>query len=183
MGASLEQAQQFVCQGFYSGEMLRSARTVAFEAGYIPFLERAYGYLGSDDLWAKEDAELAVTFGVGDRVRCKATGTVGSVVSVEWEGDPMVMFDDEPAARQRFGKDFEIIEKMIQGPSEEVMAASVAEAADVAMADQATKAGAAKARRDEQRQRIIEERRLLEAYRGCGACSDGRLLRYLGPQR
>ena len=75
--------------------------------------------MGSEELWAKEDAELAVTFGVGDRVRCKVVSVdVGTVASMDVDGDPIVMFDDEPAARQRFGKDFEIIEKMIQGPSE-----------------------------------------------------------------
>jgi len=51
------------------------------------------------------------SFGVGDRVRGRETGKEGTVVSVDEDGDPKVQIDGEDEAKQRFGKEFEIVEK------------------------------------------------------------------------
>lgn len=51
------------------------------------------------------------SFGVGDRVRGKDSGKVGTVVAVDADGDPKVKMDEEPDAKQRFGKEFDIIVK------------------------------------------------------------------------
>merc|ERR1712187_312448 len=51
------------------------------------------------------------SFGIGDRVRGKETGKIGTVVSVDADGDPKVQLDGEDEAQQRFGKEFEIVEK------------------------------------------------------------------------
>merc|ERR1712039_580275 len=50
-------------------------------------------------------------FSVGDRVRGKDSGKVGTVVSVDVDGDPKVKLDDEPEAKQRFAKEFDVIKK------------------------------------------------------------------------
>merc|ERR1712048_1265590 len=55
------------------------------------------------------------TFGVGDRVRGKETGKLGTVVGVDGDGDPKVVIDGEEEVKQRFGTEFEIIEKKIGG--------------------------------------------------------------------
>merc|ERR1712014_112467 len=51
------------------------------------------------------------SFGIGDRVRGKETGKLGTVVSVDADGDPKVVLDGETEAKQRFGTEFDIIEK------------------------------------------------------------------------
>lgn len=51
-------------------------------------------------------------FGVGDRVRGKESGKMGTVVAVDADGDPKVRIDGEEQGQQRFGKEFEIIEKL-----------------------------------------------------------------------
>merc|ERR1712232_961922 len=50
-----------------------------------------------------------VTFGFGDRVRGKDSGKEGIVVAVDADGDPKVLLDGESEAKQRFGKEFEVI--------------------------------------------------------------------------
>merc|ERR1712232_938393 len=62
---------------------------------------------------AFELAEKTV-FGIGDRVRGKETGKTGVVISVDGDGDPKVKLDDEDEALQRFGKEFEVIEKAVR---------------------------------------------------------------------
>merc|ERR1711920_550025 len=51
------------------------------------------------------------TFGVGDRVKGKDSGKVGTVTAVDADGDPKVLIDGESDAKQRFGKEFDIIVK------------------------------------------------------------------------
>jgi len=53
-------------------------------------------------------------FGVGDRVCGKDSGKIGTVVSVDADGDPKVKLDGEDEALQRFGKEFIITEKNVQ---------------------------------------------------------------------
>lgn len=53
-------------------------------------------------------------FGIGDRVRGKDSGKIGTVVSLDGDGDPKVKLDGEDEAQQRFGKEFEIVEKNFQ---------------------------------------------------------------------
>merc|ERR1711870_158674 len=43
------------------------------------------------------------------------TGKMGKVVAVDADGDPKVLIDGEEEAKQRFGTEFEIIEKNIRG--------------------------------------------------------------------
>lgn len=50
-------------------------------------------------------------FEVGDRVKGLDSGKIGSVVSVDEDGDPKVKLDGDVEAKQRFGKEFEIVEK------------------------------------------------------------------------
>merc|ERR1712039_757597 len=50
-------------------------------------------------------------FGIGDRVRGKDSGKVGTVISVDGDGDPKIKMDDEPEAKQRFAKEFDVIKK------------------------------------------------------------------------
>merc|ERR1712064_231324 len=54
------------------------------------------------------------TFGIGDRVRGKETGKLGTVVGVDGDGDPKVVIDGGEEVKQRFGSEFEIVEKKIK---------------------------------------------------------------------
>merc|ERR1711920_841100 len=60
------------------------------------------------------------SFGVGDRVRGVDSGKVGTVVSVDSDGDPKVKLDGESEALQRFGKEFRIIRKAVFGVGDRV---------------------------------------------------------------
>merc|ERR1711920_35425 len=60
------------------------------------------------------------SFGVGDRVRGVDSGKVGTVVSVDGDGDPKVKLDGESEALQRFGKEFRIIRKAVFGVGDRV---------------------------------------------------------------
>merc|ERR1712146_549040 len=61
-----------------------------------------------------EDAEPKETFGVGDRIRGKESGKMGTVVSGDADGDPKVKLDEEDEPQQRFGSEFEVVEKAPQ---------------------------------------------------------------------
>merc|ERR1712083_789428 len=50
----------------------------------------------------------------GDRVKGVDSGKLGTVISVDEDGDPKVKYDDEEDAVQRFGKEFVITEKSNQ---------------------------------------------------------------------
>lgn len=50
-------------------------------------------------------------FEEGDRVRGTDSGKLGTVLSVDADGDPKVIFDGESEALQRFGREFIVIEK------------------------------------------------------------------------
>merc|ERR1711948_234447 len=50
-------------------------------------------------------------FSIGERVRGKDSGKVGTVVSVDGDGDPKIKMDDEQEAKQRFAKEFDVIKK------------------------------------------------------------------------
>eukprot|EP00928_Gymnodinium_smaydae_P057129 TRINITY_DN40405_c0_g1_i1.p1 TRINITY_DN40405_c0_g1~~TRINITY_DN40405_c0_g1_i1.p1 ORF type:complete len:400 (+),score=60.07 TRINITY_DN40405_c0_g1_i1:37-1236(+) len=51
------------------------------------------------------------TFEIGDRVRHKSTGALGTVMAVDADGDPKVRPDGESDAQQRYGKDYEIVSR------------------------------------------------------------------------
>lgn len=51
------------------------------------------------------------SFGIGDRVKGKDSGKIGTVTDLDDDGDPKVKLDGEDEAKQRFGKEFEVIEK------------------------------------------------------------------------
>lgn len=55
-------------------------------------------------------------FGIGDRVCGKESRSMGTVVSVDSDGDPKVKLDDEDEAKQRFGHEYEVVSKA--GPFE-----------------------------------------------------------------
>merc|ERR1712216_65326 len=50
-------------------------------------------------------------FSVGDRVKGKESGKMGTVTDVDEDGDPKVKLDDEDEAKQRFGHEFSIVAK------------------------------------------------------------------------
>merc|ERR1712060_355213 len=59
-------------------------------------------------------------FGVGDRVKGKDSGTLGTVVAVDSDGDPKVKLDGDDEAKQRFGKEFLIVQKAAFGVGDKV---------------------------------------------------------------
>merc|ERR1711879_463397 len=60
------------------------------------------------------------SFGIGDRVKGKETGKIGTVVSVDSDGDPKVHLDGEEKAQQRFGKEFDLVAKATFGVRDRV---------------------------------------------------------------
>lgn len=76
-------------------------------------LEGAYALCTPEDIEVvkEEPAAPSEVFGVGDKVRGKETGKTGIVVSVDQDGDPKVKLDDEDEALQRFGNEFEVVER------------------------------------------------------------------------
>jgi len=101
------------------------------EAEIGNFKDRTYECWMTDDdlegtyaLCPREDIEVVVpeakneesgkveNFRIGDRVRGKDSGKIGTVVSVDPDGDPKVKLDgDDEEALQRFGNEFEIVER------------------------------------------------------------------------
>lgn len=47
----------------------------------------------------------------GDRVRDKHNGEMATVVSVDFDGDPMVKYDSKPGHSQKYAKDFEAVKE------------------------------------------------------------------------
>jgi len=80
-------------------------------------LEGTYALCLFEDIEVvKEEAPAAdgekACFGVGDRVRGIDSGKLGKVVSVDADGDPKIILDEgDGEAAQRFGKEFEVVEK------------------------------------------------------------------------
>lgn len=62
----------------------------------------------------------ATVFGIGDRVRGKESGKMGTVTGVDGDGDPQVRMDGESKTLQRFGKEFELVEKACFGVGDRV---------------------------------------------------------------
>jgi len=89
--------------------------------------EGSYAVCKPDDLEVVDtpaEPDIASTmaaFGVGDRVRGKETGAEGIVTAVDADGDPKVQIDGEDESVQRFGKEFEVIQKATFGIGDRVM--------------------------------------------------------------
>jgi len=72
---------------------------------------------GEDEALQRFGTEFEVvkdSFGIGDRVKGKESGQMGTVVAVDEDGDPKVKIDGEDEALQRFGKEFEVVEKAVR---------------------------------------------------------------------
>eukprot|EP00931_Biecheleriopsis_adriatica_P022969 TRINITY_DN14623_c0_g1_i2.p1 TRINITY_DN14623_c0_g1~~TRINITY_DN14623_c0_g1_i2.p1 ORF type:complete len:321 (-),score=85.60 TRINITY_DN14623_c0_g1_i2:76-1038(-) len=69
--------------------------------------EGSYAFCTLDQL------EIVLAFGVGDRVRGKESGEMGTVTAVDSDGDPKVKMDGDSEPQQRFAKAFDIVEKAI----------------------------------------------------------------------
>merc|ERR1712054_527109 len=73
--------------------------------------------MGEDEPQQRFGSEFEVVekapqpFTVGDRVRGKESGKTGTVVAVDEDGDPKVQLDGEDEAKQRWAKEFEIVQK------------------------------------------------------------------------
>jgi len=83
----------------------------ALEGTYALCAREQFEVVEKEEPAAKEDAGPVKTFGVGDRVKGLDSGKLGTVTAVDDDGDPKVKLDGEDDSVQRFGKEFEVVEK------------------------------------------------------------------------
>jgi len=85
----------------------------ALEGTYALCARDQFEVVEKEEPAAKEDAGPMKTFAVGDRVKGTDSGKLGTVTAVDGDGDPKVKLDGEDDAVQRFGKEFEVVEKAL----------------------------------------------------------------------
>lgn len=135
-------------------------------------LEGAYALCKRDDFEVPEAAPVQAPppaksseFAVGDRVRGKETGKLGTVVSVDSDGDPKVRLDGETDALQRFGSEFEVVEKACFNVGDRVRGKDSGKLGTVVSVDDD---GDPKVRLDgetEEKQRFGKEFEIVEKYK------------------